>query len=163
VALVGGGGRARTRVKAKAFFALLLVPAALSARGFEATWLAAKWTKSDPPINLLHIDYGEINRHGEAVGSHPPGNSGRHPGSPGRLMRAASIGLASPSAIRPLGCGSTRRRPPPSFLMRCPTTRSSRRSLPPSRSDAGAATVSSSALRAAASRSRGGTRTGGSM
>jgi len=67
-------------VKAAAFLALLLVPAALSARGFEAPWLAAKWTKSDPPINLAHIDYGEINRYGEAVGYHhrlngvdPPG------------------------------------------------------------------------------------------
>jgi hypothetical protein len=67
-------------VKAAAFFALLLVPVALAARGFEAPWLAAKWSKSDPPINLAHIDYGEINRHGEAVGYHhrlngvdPPG------------------------------------------------------------------------------------------
>jgi hypothetical protein len=67
-------------VKAAAFFALLLVPAALSARGLQASGLAAKWTTSDPPINLVHIDYGEINRHGEAVGYHhrlngvdPPG------------------------------------------------------------------------------------------
>ena len=67
-------------MKAAAFFALLLVPAALSARGLQAPGLAAKWTTSDPPINLVHIDYGEINRHGEAVGYHhrlngvdPPG------------------------------------------------------------------------------------------
>jgi hypothetical protein len=67
-------------VKAAAFFALLLVPVALAARSLEAPGLAAKWTRSDPPINLAHIDYGEINRHGEAVGYHhrlngvdPPG------------------------------------------------------------------------------------------
>ena len=51
-------------------FALLLVPAALSARDLEAPGFTAKWTPSDPPINLAHIDYGEINRHGEAVGYH---------------------------------------------------------------------------------------------
>jgi EndoU nuclease-like protein len=78
--MVGRGGGARARVKAAVFFALLLVPAALSAGGFEPTGFAARWTASDPPINLVHIDYGEINRHGEAVGYHhrisgmdPPG------------------------------------------------------------------------------------------
>jgi Bacterial EndoU nuclease len=78
--MVGGGGGARARVKAARLFALLLVPAALSARDLEAPGPAAKWTASDPPINLLHIDYGEINGHGEAVGYHhrlngvdPPG------------------------------------------------------------------------------------------
>jgi Bacterial EndoU nuclease len=68
-------------VKAATLFALLLVPAALSARGFEAPWLAAKWTKSDPPINLAHIDYGEINRHGEAVGYHHRLNGEDPPGA----------------------------------------------------------------------------------
>jgi hypothetical protein len=68
-------------VKAAAFFALLLVPAALSARSFETPWLAAKWTKSDPPINLGHIDYGEINRHGEAVGYHHRSNGVDPPGA----------------------------------------------------------------------------------
>ena len=53
-----------------AFFALLLVPAALSARSLQAPGLAGKWTTSEPSINLVHIDYGEINRHGEAVGYH---------------------------------------------------------------------------------------------
>jgi len=69
-------------VKISRLFALLLVPAALSAGELEAPGLAAKWTASDPPINLAHIDYGEINRHGEAVGYHhrlsgvdPPGAS----------------------------------------------------------------------------------------
>jgi hypothetical protein len=48
---------------------LALLPAAL-ARDVDATALAEKWTNTDPPINLLHIDFGEINRHGEAVGFH---------------------------------------------------------------------------------------------
>jgi Bacterial EndoU nuclease len=67
-------------VKVSRLFALLLVPAALSARDLEAPGFTAKWTTSDPPINLAHIDYGEINRLGEAVGYHhrlngvdPPG------------------------------------------------------------------------------------------
>jgi len=68
-------------VKAAAFFALLLVPIAFAAHGFEALWLAAKWTRSDPPINLLHIDYGEINRHGEAVGYHHRPNGVDPPGA----------------------------------------------------------------------------------
>jgi hypothetical protein len=68
-------------VKGAAFFALLLVPAALAAQGFEAPWLAAKWTTSDPPINLVHIDYGEINRHGEAVGYHHRPNGVDPPGA----------------------------------------------------------------------------------
>jgi hypothetical protein len=67
-------------VKAATLFALLLVPVAL-AHGFEAPWLAAKWTRSDPPINLLHIDYGEINRHGEAVGYHHRPNGVDPPGA----------------------------------------------------------------------------------
>ena len=68
-------------MKAAAFFALLLVPIAFAAHGFEAPWLAAKWTRSDPPINLLHIDYGEINRHGEAVGYHHRPNGVDPPGA----------------------------------------------------------------------------------
>jgi hypothetical protein len=68
-------------VKAATFFALLLVPAALTARGLEAPGLAAKWTASDPPINLLHIDYGEINWRGEAVGYHHRPNGVDPPGA----------------------------------------------------------------------------------
>jgi hypothetical protein len=69
-------------VKALRFFALLLLlgATALGARQVLAPGPAAKWTTSDPPINLAHIDYGEINRRGEAVGYHhrpsgvdPPG------------------------------------------------------------------------------------------
>jgi Bacterial EndoU nuclease len=68
-------------VKAATLFALLLVPAALSARDLEAPGLAGKWTTSDPPINLLHIDYGEINGRGEAVGYHHRPNGVDPPGA----------------------------------------------------------------------------------
>jgi len=79
--MVGGGGGAGARVKAFALCALLvLAPVTLSAQPAVAPSLAGKWTSTDPPINLAHIDYGEINRHGEAVGYHhrpdgvdPPG------------------------------------------------------------------------------------------
>jgi hypothetical protein len=74
-------GGARARVKAATLFALLLVPAALSARGLDAPGLTAKWTTSDPPINLVHIDYGEINQHGEAVGYHHRPNGVDPPGA----------------------------------------------------------------------------------
>jgi Bacterial EndoU nuclease len=46
----------------------------------EALALSGKWTATDPPINFVHIEFGEINRRGEAVGFHhrpggvdPPG------------------------------------------------------------------------------------------
>ena len=68
-------------MKAATFFALLLVPAALTARGLEAPGLAAKWTTSDPPINLAHIDHGEINGRGEAVGYHHRPNGVDPPGA----------------------------------------------------------------------------------
>ena len=68
-------------MKAATFFALLLVPAALTARGLEAPGLSAKWTTSDPPINLMHIDYGEINWRGEAVGYHHRPNGVDPPGA----------------------------------------------------------------------------------
>ena len=47
-----------------------LMPA--SALALQALALAPgdRWTATDPPINLIHIDFGEINRHGEAVGFH---------------------------------------------------------------------------------------------
>jgi hypothetical protein len=68
-------------VKPLALLALLvLAPVALLSQPAAAPSLAGKWTSTDPPINLAHIDYGEINRHGEAVGYHhrpdgvdPPG------------------------------------------------------------------------------------------
>jgi len=75
-------------VKASTLFALLvlLVPAALSARNAEAPGPTGKWTTTDPPINLAHIDYGEINRHGEAVGYHHRPNGVDPPGARVRQM-----------------------------------------------------------------------------
>ena len=49
---------------------LVLAPTTLTVRPAVAPSLAGKWTSTDPPVNLAHIDYGEINRHGEAVGYH---------------------------------------------------------------------------------------------
>lgn len=74
--MVGRSGRTRQRVKAFIVCVLLLVPApAVSfVRNAEALALASKWTSTDPPINLVHIDFGEINRHGEAVGYHHRAN-----------------------------------------------------------------------------------------
>ena len=83
--MVGGRGGARAGVRASTLFALLLVPATLSARDIQAPGLTAKWTTSDPPINLVHIDYGEINRHGEAVGYHHRPNGVDPPGA--RVLR----------------------------------------------------------------------------
>ena len=40
----------------------------------EAPALTGKWTTTDPPINFAHIAFGEINRHGEAVGYHHRSN-----------------------------------------------------------------------------------------
>ena len=80
-------------MNAAVLFALLLVPAALSARGLEPTGLAAKWTASDPPINLVHIDYGEINRHREAVGYHHRQNGVDPPGA--RVDRIVQLPDAS--------------------------------------------------------------------
>jgi hypothetical protein len=68
-------------VRVATLFALLLVPAALSARDSQASGPTAKWTASDPPINLAHIDYGEINRRGEAVGYHHRPNGVDPPGA----------------------------------------------------------------------------------
>jgi len=80
--MVGGGGGAGVRVKAFALFALLaLTPVTLSAQPAAAPSLAGKWTSTDPPINLAHIDYGEINRHGEAVGYHHRPNGVDPPGA----------------------------------------------------------------------------------
>jgi hypothetical protein len=40
------------------------------AREVGAPALAGKWTTTDPPINFVHIELGEINRRGEVVGYH---------------------------------------------------------------------------------------------
>jgi Bacterial EndoU nuclease len=57
---------------------LLLLPAAATARGIP---LAGKWTQTRPPIDLVHIDTGEINRHGEPVGYHHRANGIDPPGA----------------------------------------------------------------------------------
>lgn len=63
-------------------FALLLVVAAAAsaARSDQTPPLIGKWTRTDPPINFVHTEFGEFNRRGEAVGFHhrphgldPPG------------------------------------------------------------------------------------------
>src|SRR5437867_12138646 len=80
--MVGGGGGAGVPVKPVALFALLaLSPVTLSAQPAAAPSLAGKWTPTDPPINLAHIDYGEVNRHGEAVGYHHRPNGVDPPGA----------------------------------------------------------------------------------
>jgi Bacterial EndoU nuclease len=48
-------------------FALLVAPAALSAR---APGPAGRWTATEPPIDEAHIAHGTINRRGYAVGYH---------------------------------------------------------------------------------------------
>ena len=47
-----------------------LMPASALAPQALALAPGDKWTATEPPINLVHIDFGEINRHGEAVGYH---------------------------------------------------------------------------------------------
>lgn len=47
---------------------LLLLASPLASYALDTQ--SGKWTATDPPINLAHIDFGEINRHGEAVGYH---------------------------------------------------------------------------------------------
>jgi hypothetical protein len=61
---------------------LVLVPAGLSARDLAP---AGKWTATDPPIDIAHIQTGEINRRGEAVGYHHRPNGVDPPGA--RVLR----------------------------------------------------------------------------
>jgi Bacterial EndoU nuclease len=42
---------------------------------------AGKWTTTDPPINFAHIEFGEINHRGEAVGYHHRPNGADPPGA----------------------------------------------------------------------------------
>jgi hypothetical protein len=49
---------------------LMLEPAAARAPHAEVLALGNKWTTTYPSINLVHIDLGEINREGQAVGYH---------------------------------------------------------------------------------------------
>jgi hypothetical protein len=59
-----------TRFCGGLFALLLAMGMALQPRAWEAPALAGKWTTTDPPVNWIHIDVGEINRRGEAVGYH---------------------------------------------------------------------------------------------
>ena len=61
---------------------VVLLPAALFARDRAP---AGKWTATDPPINFAHIETGEINRRGEAVGYHHRPNGVDPPGA--RVLR----------------------------------------------------------------------------
>jgi hypothetical protein len=56
-------------------------------RDIEAPTLPGKWTNTEPPINLIHIELGEINRLGEAVGYHHRPNGLDPPGA--RILRIA--------------------------------------------------------------------------
>jgi hypothetical protein len=69
---------------AAGLFALLavLLPADLFARDIVP---AGKWTATNPPINFAHIETGEINRRGEAVGYHHRSNGVDPPGA--RVLR----------------------------------------------------------------------------
>ena len=64
---------------------LVLVPLLSFARDVDAPALAGKWTTTDPPINFVHIEFGEINRQGEAVGYHHRPNGVDPPGA--RVVR----------------------------------------------------------------------------
>ena len=64
---------------------LVLLPAAAFARDVGAPGLSGKWTKTDPPVNFVHIEFGEINRRGEAVGYHHRPNRLDPPGA--RVLR----------------------------------------------------------------------------
>jgi Bacterial EndoU nuclease len=57
---------------------LVLLPAGLVARDMAP---ATRWTATDPPINFAHIQTGEINRRGEAVGYHHRPNGVDPPGA----------------------------------------------------------------------------------
>jgi len=50
--------------------ALVLVPAAALSRDAAALRALGKWTAPNPPVNFVHIEFGEVNRRDEAVGFH---------------------------------------------------------------------------------------------
>ena len=52
-----------------------------ASRDIEAPALSGKWTNTEPPINLVHIESGEINHRGEAVGYHHRPNGLDPPGT----------------------------------------------------------------------------------
>ncbi len=61
---------------------LVLLPAGLFARDPTPP---TQWTATDPPIDFVHIETGEINRYGEAVGYHHRPNGVDPPGA--RVLR----------------------------------------------------------------------------
>jgi|GEM_PF-935814 hypothetical protein len=69
--------------------ALLLVLAPALAAAFQAVSQAGKWTATTPPINFAHIETGEINRHGEAVGFHHRPNGIDPPGA--KVLRITQL------------------------------------------------------------------------
>ena len=77
ICTVGGG--APMRAVRFAFVLLVLLSAPAAAR--EPAPPASRWTATDPPINLVHIEKGEINRRGEAVGYHHRPNDIDPPGA----------------------------------------------------------------------------------
>jgi Bacterial EndoU nuclease len=69
-ALVGEGSADQLSRPAICLFLLILTSTVVLPFGVEALAPADKWTATNPAINLMHIDFGEINRYGEAVGYH---------------------------------------------------------------------------------------------
>jgi hypothetical protein len=65
---------------------LVLVPLVSFARDVEAPAPAGGWTMTDPPINFVHIEFGEINRRGEKP-------------QPGGVGNAFSIAIAPDGAV----------------------------------------------------------------
>src|SRR5262249_18457689 len=55
---IGGGGL------------LLIFASAPVTNPVDARAISGRWPATNPPINFSHIELGEINRHGEAVGYH---------------------------------------------------------------------------------------------
>ena len=60
---------------------VLLGPSTAAVARDGATSAASKWTATNPPIDFAHIETGEINRHGEAVGYHHRPNGVDPPGA----------------------------------------------------------------------------------
>ena len=69
-------------VRAIGLCALVLLGASTAAVARDgATSAASKWTATNPPIDFAHIEAGEINGHGEAVGYHHRPNGVDPPGA----------------------------------------------------------------------------------
>lgn len=60
------------------------LPAAFLVVGILAASVAARWTETDPPVDIAHIEEGEINHWGEAVGYHH--RAGGHDAPGARLL-----------------------------------------------------------------------------